>query len=232
MPSGRAFALSAVCVCVLAGCGGKSEPAPAPAAPSPPAFVITNLDEMLSEKTLGSAMAPIVVVGYASLTSPASAAFHLETLPQLKRSYIDTGQVRFIYRDFPVPGVATTAAATAAAALARCAGNDRYFDALGLIYVAQGTWSASTSVFATLKQVVASLGMPAEKMDACLASAELQAGIGRQKDEGLSAGVGEVPTVVINGQRITDTSFARLAAVLQPLTPSPATCRGSCHRPE
>jgi protein-disulfide isomerase len=229
MPPVLASALIAACVGALAACGG-SKADPAPATPSPQGFVITNIDEMLSDKALGSANAPITVINYSSLTSPQSATFHLDTLPQLRRSYIDTGQVRLIYRDFPVPGASTAATAVAAAALARCAGNAAYFDALDRLFGAQATWMASSTPSAAMKQAVAPLGMPTEKMDACLASAALQEGITRQRDEGQSVGVTQAPTILVNGQRVTETSFTRLATILQPLTPNPATCRGSCHR--
>jgi protein-disulfide isomerase len=226
----RLLALPILALLALAAaCGGGSE-LKTPAGPSS-SFVITNIDEMTSEKTMGLAGAPITIIDYSSLTCPHCATFHLATLPQLKRSYIDTGQVKYVYRDFPVPGASTTAAATAAAALARCAGNARYFEALDLLYGAQATWTGSSNPTAAMKQALAPVGMPSDKMDACLASTALQDAINRQKNEGQSThGVTGTPTVVVNGQRVADNSFTGLAAVLVPLTPSSATCRNGCHR--
>ncbi len=227
----RLFALPmlALLAAGTAACGGGSD-SKAPAAPSS-TFVIANIDEMTAEKTMGLAGAPITVIDYSSLTCPHCATFHLATLPQLKRSYIDTGQVKYIYRDFPVPGASTTAAAMAAAALARCAGNDRYFEALDLLYGAQATWTASSNPTPAMKQALAPIGMPSEKMDACLASTALQNAINAQRSQGQSThGVTGTPTVLVNGQRVADNSFTGLVAVLVPLTPSSATCRNGCHR--
>jgi protein-disulfide isomerase len=220
--------LLACLIAVLAGgCGGSASPA----APSASTYIIpaADLAEMLTEKMMGNASAPITLIDYSSLTCPHCATFHLTTLPQLKRSYIDTGQVKYIYRDFPVAGASTPAMAAAAAALARCAGNARYFEALDLLYSGQAAWVGNSNPTAAMKQALAPIGMPAEKMDACLGSSALQDGINRQKSEGQAVhGVTGTPTLFVNGQRVSDNSFTGLAAVLQPLVPSSATCR-TCH---
>jgi protein-disulfide isomerase len=192
-----------------------------------------NIDELLSEKVMGLDAAPITVVAYSSLTCPHCATFHLETLPQLKRSYIDTGQVKYVQRDFPVAGASTAAVAAAGAALARCAGNARYFEGLDLLFAAQESWVRSGDPVAAMKQALAPIGMPQAQMDACLASQALREGIERQRVEGQSAhGVAAVPAVLVNDRRVADDSFAGLAAVLVPLTPPSSTCRNACHRVE
>lgn len=73
------------------------------------------VDEMLAERALGDEAAPVTIVEYSSLACPHCAAFHRETLPQIKEAYIDTGKVRLVYRDYPLGG-----AAMAAALIARC----------------------------------------------------------------------------------------------------------------
>ena len=66
----------------------------------------------------GSKDAPVTIVEYASMTCPHCAAFYKESFPKLKKDYIDTGKIKFIFRDLPTP---PRELAFAAAQLARCA---------------------------------------------------------------------------------------------------------------
>src|SRR5262245_13469879 len=60
----------------------------------------------LPEMSLGDAKAPVTMIEYASMTCPHCAAFHERTYPELKKKYIDTGKVRFIFREFPLDQLA------------------------------------------------------------------------------------------------------------------------------
>lgn len=214
------LSLALVAVALLSACGGSSSPA----APTPsPSYVIpaADLAEMLSEKVLGSPAATVSIIEYSSLTCPHCATFHASTLPQIKAAYIDTGKVKVVYRDFPVPGASTQAVAMAAAGLARCAGNARYFEAVDALYRTQATWTASTNPYSGMKQVVASLGMPSEKMDACMASTDIQNEINRVMAEARTTyNVSGTPTFVIGSQKIVgDVGFAAFDAILRTMVP-------------
>lgn len=203
-------------VSLLAACGGSSSPA----GPTPSSYVIpaADLADMLAEKVMGNASAPVTMYEYSSLTCPHCSTFHLGTFPQVKAAYIDTGKVKFVYRDFPVPGASTSEVAYAGAAVARCAGSARYFEALDLLYRAQGTWVSTSTPLAALKQAMAPLGLPSEKMDACMSSVEIRNEITRVAADARAAyGVGGTPTVVINGQKV-EASFTGIDAVLRELT--------------
>src|SRR5436853_285562 len=76
----------------------------------------------LEEMILGKADAPVTIIEYASMTCPHCANFNEVTYPQVKTRLIDTGKIRFIFREFPLDQLAL-----AASALARCAGKDKYF---------------------------------------------------------------------------------------------------------
>ena len=56
----------------------------------------------LGDRSLGKDDAPVTVIEYASMTCPHCAHFHETTYPELKKRYIDTGKVRFIFREFPL----------------------------------------------------------------------------------------------------------------------------------
>jgi protein-disulfide isomerase len=203
-------------VALVTGCGGKASPS------SPtPTYVIpaADLADMNSEKVMGSVLAPVTIIDYSSITCPHCVSFHLTTLPQLKTAYIDTGRVKLLYRDYPVPGASTQANAYAAAALARCAGTARYFDALDLLYRTMATWTAASDVKSALKQAMGPIGLASDKMDACIASADIQNQITRVMTDGTNAyGITGTPTFIIGNQKVAGTmTFAELDALLKTL---------------
>jgi protein-disulfide isomerase len=91
---------------------------------------------VLPDKVLGDENAPVAVVEYASMTCGHCANFHKEAYPHLKSEYIETGKVRFIFREFPLDPVAA-----AAFMLARCAPEEKYFDIVDLMFEQQRSWA-------------------------------------------------------------------------------------------
>src|SRR6202008_1998594 len=89
----------------------------------------------LGERALGQAAAPVTIIEYASATCPHCAHFQKDTFPALKRDYIDTGKVRFIFREFPFDDLAL-----AAFMLARCAPEDKYFALIDVLFEQQEKW--------------------------------------------------------------------------------------------
>jgi protein-disulfide isomerase len=179
-----------------AGCGGDESGSPT--SPTTPAAPLTNVAELLGERSLGSESAPVTIVQYSSLTCPHCATFHQITWPLIKSTYVETGQVRLVYRDFPLDSTAV-----AGASLARCAGAARFFDALDILYGRQSTWSSAADPRAAMKQALAPLGVPADQMNACLASTELQNGILQIRQDGQTKdGVTAVPTFFVNGRKL------------------------------
>ena len=84
-------------------------------------------------------------------------------MPELKERYIDPGKVRLIYRDFPLDQVAL-----AAAALAHCAGSDRYFSMLDVLFETQSNWARADNPITALKRLGKLGGLTEEGMQACL----------------------------------------------------------------
>jgi len=202
---------------LLAGwaCGsdsGDGTPATTPAGPTAP---LPALADMLADKALGSAAAPITMIEYSSLTCPHCATFHAATLPSIASAYIETGRVRFIYRDYPLDNTAVSAAM-----VARCSG-DRYFAVLDLLYRSQATWAQAGNLAVALAQAVASSGMTTAEVTTCLGSTELRNGILAMRTSGQTEfGVRATPTFVINGQRLEGAlPFADFDALLKALLP-------------
>lgn len=89
-------------------------------------------------KVLGDPDAPVEIREYSSLTCPHCATWHTETLPQVKADYIDRGRAKLVYRDFPLD-----LRAWLASAVAHCAGPDRFFTFLNVLYDEQQRWATA-----------------------------------------------------------------------------------------
>jgi protein-disulfide isomerase len=117
----------------------------------------------LPDMALGSAKAPVSIVEYASMSCPHCAAFDENVFPMLKSKYIDTGKVRFVFREFPLD-----IKAAAASMLARCiAGDDaeKYFGVVDTLFKQQDQLMEQTKD--TLKLIGGRAGMSEGAVEAC-----------------------------------------------------------------
>jgi protein-disulfide isomerase len=147
-----------------------------------------------AEPALGSDHAPVTIVEYGSLTCDYCVRFHREVLPLIKTHHIDSGRVRFVYRDFP-----TSAAATRGAIAARCIG-DQYYTMLDALYATVGSWSREWDVDTALIQQAVSLGLADAQFRACLDdSRHLRAIVDGQRNAKTEYGVVGTPTFLVNG---------------------------------
>jgi protein-disulfide isomerase len=167
----------------------------------------------LKERAIGDPAAPVTMIEYASLTCPHCASFHNDTYKAFKARYIDTGKVRLIYRDFPLDGMALRAAA-----MARCAVDQRYFGLLEVLYKTQANWARASDPVAELLNVGRLAGINQEMFDACMASEELLDGILAMRQRGSADGVQSTPTFVINGRYYPGSrSIEEFAKIIEPL---------------
>lgn len=118
---------------------------------------------------LGPKDAPITVIEYASMTCPHCAHFTLNTFPDVKKLFIDSGKIRFIFRDFPLDKIALQASM-----LVRCAGADKAEALVELLFRSQTSWSRAEDPIAALKQTLRLAGLGDTKADACLADEGLK----------------------------------------------------------
>jgi protein-disulfide isomerase len=108
----------------------QGQQAPAPAA------TISPDDPRLAERGIGPADAPVRVQEFFSLTCSHCANFHKETLPRVKQELVNTGQIRLIWRDFPLDRLALVAAA-----VARSLPAERYEGFIGALLANQDRWA-------------------------------------------------------------------------------------------
>jgi protein-disulfide isomerase len=166
----------------------------------------------LGEETLGDPKAPVTVIEYASMTCPHCAHFSMTTFPELKKRYIDTGKVYYIFREFPLDELAT-----AGSMLARCAGNDNYFPLIETLFASQRDWVIQrprAPMLAIWKQT----GKSEEAFDACLANQQMAQDIEKVRgDASTKFKVQSTPTFFINGKMVSgDISIDEMAKEFAP----------------
>jgi protein-disulfide isomerase len=179
--------------------GGLSQPDPDAPKKDP------DLAELLKpgplvELSLGKADAPNTIVEYASMTCSHCAQFQTAVFPELKTKYLDTGQVRYIWREFPLDGLAI-----AAFMLARCAGPDRYYPMVEGLFETQTNWAVpGEDGKERLLLIARQAGFSQEKFDQCLADKDLFNKIVAVRQVAHDKfGVDSTPTFFVNGKRLT-----------------------------
>ena len=163
------------------------------------------------EMVLGDPNAPVTMIEYSSLTCPHCASFHKNTLPQVKERYIDTGEARLLYRDFPFDR-----GGLLAAAIARCAGPERYFSFLDVLFRTQEAWSHDPNPAKALAKIGRLGGLSSAAIDACFADQALLDSILESRLTGAQKfNVSSTPTFIINGEKLVGAQpFDRFAEVI------------------
>jgi protein-disulfide isomerase len=150
----------------------------------------------IGEKVLGPADAPVSVVEYASMSCPHCAHFDMTTFEDFKLKYIDSGKVRYIFREYPL-----NAPALAVAMLARCAPADKFFDVVHTFFRTQDKWLYVNDVKAGILDVGGQFGFTEQSFDACVKNQALFEAIKAVQDRGSAFGVHATPTFFIDGKK-------------------------------
>ena len=151
----------------------------------------------LGEMAIGTDSAPITVIEYASMTCPHCAHFSETTFPELKKRYIDTGKVRFLFREFPLDRLAF-----AGFLLARCVPPDKYFPMIETLFAQQRDWVVQ-SPLQPMRAIAKQAGVSQEAFDACLEDRKLIEGIEKVRSQAADKfGVNSTPTFFVNGKRL------------------------------
>jgi len=162
------------------------------------------------EISLGNAQAPVTIIEYGSLTCSNCIQFHTQVYPQVRKHYIDTGKVRFIYRHFPTSGSAVEAARAA-----DCAG-DKYYPMVDILFATVADWSQAENRDAIFRKQAASFGLDAEQFNACISDNKLLDEIlSQQIVAKKELDVTGTPTFFINGKIVRGKqSFAEMEALI------------------
>lgn len=166
----------------------------------------------LGNHQLGPDNAPITIIEYGSLTCPHCAHFENEVFPKLKKKYIDTGKVRYFYRQF-----ALNPLDEAAIMLSQCVANDKFFPFVEALYRTQDSWEVDKPL-GPLFEIAKQVGFTKESFDACLKNQKLLEKVEKQRDEaGSLFGVNSTPTFFVNGTKhLGAMEFDALEKILKP----------------
>jgi len=157
-------------------------------------------DSVLDTAVLGSADAPVTIVEFSDYQCPYCRQYALDTLPQIVEMNVDAGQVRYIFRDFPLPAHAH---AQQAAEVARCAGaQGAYWEMHNRLFAEQGEWAAQEAdeIKTTVAAYASELGLEMESFQECLESGIYGEQVRQDQSEGYQAGVEGTPSFFINDQ--------------------------------
>ena len=199
----RQFLVGAATVVAVVAAGGAGyhlwTPPATTAAPAAPGADVATAELMLpgplGDQVMGSADAPVTIIEYASMTCPHCAHFHQTTYPEMKKKYVDTGKIRFIFREFPLDPLAA-----AGSMLARCAGKDKFFPLIETLFAQQKDWVVRQPL-APLSAIAKQAGFTQQSFEACLANQQVLDGIEEVRQRAVQKlGVNSTPTFFINGK--------------------------------
>jgi protein-disulfide isomerase len=160
----------------------------------------------LPDMALGPADASVTITEYASMTCPHCAAFNEAVFPKIKSEYVDTGKVRYVFREFPLD-----IKAAAGSMLARCIAKDdsgKYFAVVDMLFKQQNDWAGKNTTEAFMR-IGKQAGLSQQQVEDCLKDQALLDKIAAdQKYAAEVLKVNSTPTFFVNGEMIKgETSF-------------------------
>ena len=152
------------------------------------------------EMSMGKADAKVTVIEYASASCSHCAAFNAEVFPAFKAKYIDTGKVKYVFREILTPPVELAAAGFLTS---RCAGKDKYFSVLDSVFRSQEEIFRTGDMRSPLVKVAKSAGMTEEQFMACVSDEKaLKALAARVEKFAKQDNITGTPTFLINGKKL------------------------------
>ena len=165
------------------------------------------------DMVLGNPDAKVVLTEYASYTCPHCANFHDAVFKDLKRDYIDTGKIKFIYREVYFDRYGLWAAM-----VARCGGEIRYFGIQDLLFANLKEWAASddpATVIGNLRRLGRTAGLDDAGLDVCLNDAAMaQAMVNKYQADSTADNITSTPSFMLNGVQHSNMNYADLKALL------------------
>ncbi|MFZ2156988.1 MAG: DsbA family protein [Bradyrhizobium sp.] len=162
--------------------------------------------QSLPDMVLGPATSPVTITEYASMTCGHCANFNETVFPKIKSEFIDTGKIRYVFREFPLD-----IKAAAGSMLARCIANGdsgKYFAVVDMLFKQQNDWVMKNTA-ETLTRIGKQAGLSQQAVETCLKDQALLDKIAAdQKFASEVLKVNSTPTFFINGEMLKgETSF-------------------------
>lgn len=144
------------------------------------------------------------IIEYASMTCPHCSDFHNETFPKIKSDLIDTGKVKYIFRDFPLDQYAM-----AGTLIANCVTEDRYFDVINVLLKTQKKWIQNG--YQGLLSIAKNFGLSISQVEVCLSDEKLIKLIeSNMRIATNSFGITGTPSVFVNGKKISSLDYQEM----------------------
>ncbi len=208
-------------ICTLAAAESTAAGTPPPImgklAPAP---VATPAMFAAPEYAMGDARAKVTVIEYASASCPHCARFDINQFPGFKARYVDTGKVRYIFREFLT---APEELAAAGFLLARCPGEAHYWSVVEAVFNAQNEIYATHDVQGVFNRIGKSVGLTPAQVDACLSDKAAVAALNARMNDAINKQhISETPSFLINGQLFKgdpkkEVDLEELSAAIDPL---------------
>ena len=156
------------------------------------------------ELVYGEKTAKVEVMEYGSFTCPHCARFTSEIFPRIKADFIDTGKVRFIFRNF-----VRDRYDMAVAAISRCtAGPEETKELTEVFFQRQNDWVRADNPYEVMAEIAVEHGLSKDKLGECISSRGLQEHLVEMRNFGIeSYQINEVPTLFVNGAKIKGYSY-------------------------
>ena len=181
--------------------------------------------------TLGKVGAPVTVIEYASVACPHCATWDNENFEAFKFGYIDTGKVRFVFRELLTsdPQLAGAGFITA-----RCAAPDKYFDVVHDIMRQQADIYKGRDLRGPLSAIAKKVGLTEDAWMACLGNDAMIDALNTRSDRNAGLdGVDSTPTFVVNGVKLAgDNSLSALEAAIKSATPAAKPAPSAAPKPK
>jgi protein-disulfide isomerase len=142
---------------------------------------------------IGAEDAPVTILEFSSLSCPHCATFHKTALPDLKKDYVETGKVKFVFRDFPL-----NSSAVAASLLLKCVPLENRYDFMEMLFDQQAQWAFDANYQTKLKQYASLIGIGSDDADACMNDKEAErAMFETMRDGSTQYEISSTPTFII-----------------------------------
>ncbi len=189
---------------ILAGCGADKQAA----------ATTSNQSEYAvpGDHAIGNPDAAVTVVEYASVVCGACANFHNTVYGDFKQKYIDTGKVRFVFREFPT---SPENLARAGFLIANCAAEDKFFENISLQFKRQRAILTAADIRQEYVNIAKAAGLSEDDFEACMTNEEENQRYDDVVKRGIEAGVNSTPTFFINGKQIKRTPSGKQLFTLE-----------------
>lgn len=175
------------------------QPAQAPSQPGAPATIMISLDD---DPVKGDPNAPLTIVEFSDFQCPFCSRFYEQTLSQIEENYIDTGKVKFVYRDLPLDNLHPNARPAHIAA--ECADEQgKFWEFHDVLFENQSEWSrlSAADLQNTLTKYATDMGLQTQSFEICLDSQEMADEVNKDSLDAAKYAATGTPTFFIGNEK-------------------------------